>query len=117
MAGILVEYSNRDPAQDLSAALESKRLLTDLGENRGFLLLSSLVQEQVDQTQQEILFTPCTSVDSALGQEYKKGGLEGRLAWEAVRKGYIASLEISIQHLRSKIDDDAEREPDITSAP
>ena len=112
-----MDFSERDPRQDLSAAIETKRLLTDLGENRGFLLLSSLVQEQVDSKQQEILFTPCTSVDSALAQEYKKGSLEGRLAWEEVRRGYIESLDISINHLRSKIDDDDSGTTDDTSAP
>lgn len=89
----------------------------DLAENKGFLLLHALMQEQVDQMQNEILYTPCTSVDSALAQEYKKGQLEGRLSWEGVRIGYIESLSITINHLRSQLDDDTDGSPDANSAP
>lgn len=110
--------TSRDPSQELSAALEQKRLLVDLASAPGFLYLSSLLQEQVDAIQQDILFTPCAGVDSAMAQEYKKGSLEGRLAWEQVRTAYINSLDITINHLRSKIDAESERATDgNTSAP
>lgn len=105
-------------ARELSVAMEQRRLLEDLATNQGFLLLSSLMQQQADALQQEILFTPCAGLDSAIAAEYKKGELAGRLAWEHLRKTYISSLEITINHLRSKIDDEPDdRSPDANSAP
>lgn len=109
--------STRRFEQELSLALEQQRLLVALAEDKGFLALSSLVQEQADNLQQDILFTPCTGVDSAMAQEYKKGSLEGRLAWENVRTAMISSLEININRLRSLVNDNPDGTPDGNNAP
>lgn len=84
---------------------EKLRLLEELKTHRGFLYLNELVQQQVDALQQSILFTRCTSVDSALGQEYSKGSVEGRLAWAALLEAEITNLEIDLKRQQVKEDD------------
>lgn len=74
------------------------RKLDKLLDDPGFLLLNDLVQAQVDDLQKQILFSRCTSFDSALEQEYKKGQLEGRLAWEATLQAYRSSLQIDLDN-------------------
>lgn len=64
----------------LEAELERKHALEKLLESPGWGILVGMLQAQADQMQTEILFTPCTSVDSALAQEYKKGHLRGVLS-------------------------------------
>lgn len=97
-------------AQSLTKVIETKRALEELATDKGWLLLGELVQEQADQLQQEVLFTPCTGIDSALGQEYKKGMLEGRLSWENLRQTAIENCNIDIDHLRSE-EDERDSEP------
>lgn len=105
-------------SEQLTKEVEKRRLLEDLAENKGYLLLGAYVQEQVDALQQEILFTPCTSVDSAIAQEYNKGKLEGRLAAEALRLSMIESLSINIENLRRYEEDEHDDgSPDANSAP
>jgi|SRR5687768_31575 len=78
--------------------IEQKKALEELAENRAFLHLNSLVQGQVDTLQQEILFSPCSNVDSLVAQEYKKGQLEGRLSWAKLLETAIQNLTFDIQN-------------------
>ena len=91
---------------DLNNAIELKRKLEALCEDRGFLFLNTQMQEQVDDLQQSILFSPCNSLDSAIAHEYKKGQLEGRLAWKNLLDGLLTNLTIEIDNLRSDDEDD-----------
>ena len=84
----------------LQEALESKRVLEQLLENKGWGRAVALVQQQADQLQQEILFTPCLGLDSAMVQEYKKGQLEGRLCLSALIQTEIDVCESTIFNLR-----------------
>lgn len=86
---------------------EKKRLLEELMKDRGFILLNELMQEQVDALQRDILFNRCTSVDSALSQEYSKGQVEGRLAWVALLDAQLASLEMDLNNLKEDEENDA----------
>lgn len=95
----------RDPAQDLSAAIETRRLLEVLRTDRAFLLLNDMIQKQVDELQRSILFIPCTGVDSAWEQEYKKGQLAGKLSWGDVLETAIDNLELDIRNLQGQIED------------
>ena len=89
----------------LQKALESKRVLEQLLENKGWLRAVSLVQEQADRLQDEILFTPCSGLDSAMVQEYKKGQLEGRLCLSALIQTEIDVCESTIFNLRRQQDE------------
>jgi hypothetical protein len=83
---------------DSHSLIEQKKALEELASDRAFLHLNSLVQAQVDALQQEILFSPCSNVDSLVSQEYKKGQLEGRLSWARVLETAIANLTLDIQY-------------------
>lgn len=84
----------------LENQLEKKRALTQLLENRGWIALQGIIQEQVDSLQNEILFTPCLNLDSTLAQEYKKGQLEGRLALAQLVMTELDVCESQIRHLK-----------------
>lgn len=83
---------------------ELKSQLERLKEDRAFLLLNAVVQEQVDALQNEILYTPCGSLDAAMKQEYAKGKLEGRLAWVALLETTIENCKIDIERLKETED-------------
>ena len=97
----------RNLADDLQKALESKRVLEQLLDNKGWVRAVSLVQEQADRLQDEILFTPCAGIDSAMAQEYKKGQLEGRLCLSALIQTEIDVCESTIFNLRRQQDERA----------
>ena len=92
--------SERNLVDELQKALESKRVLEQLLDNKGWIRAVSLVQEQADGLQDEILFTPCAGIDSAMAQEYKKGQLEGRLCLSALIQTEIDVCESTIFNLR-----------------
>lgn len=92
-------------AGELQKALESKRVLEQLLDNKGWNRAVSLVQEQADRLQDEILFTPCAGIDSAMAQEYKKGQLEGRLCLSALIQTEIDVCESTIFNLRRQQDE------------
>ena len=94
-----------DIEQELQGALESKRVLEQLLENKGWVRAVALTQEQADRLQNEILFTPCVGLDSAMAQEYKKGQLEGRLCLSALIQTEIDVCAMTITHLRRQQDD------------
>jgi len=91
--------------QELQKALETKRELELLLDNKGWRRAVSLVQVQVDGLQRDILNTPCTSLDSTLSQEYKKGQLEGRLCLSALVETELESCEVTINNLRRQINE------------
>ena len=91
--------------QELQAALESKRVLEQLLENKGWIRAVAITQEQADRLQSEILFTPCGGLDSAMAQEYKKGQLEGRLCLSALVQTEIEVCTMTITNLRRQQDD------------
>lgn len=88
---------------------ELKRQLQSLEEHPGYLALSQSIQDQVDRMQKSILFERCRSIDDALGKEYEKGQLEGRLSIEGTRKAMIDGLSIDINR---SIEDGHSRESD-----
>lgn len=107
-----------DAKELLSKALEKRRLLTTLAEDKGFLFLNSILQEQVDQLQNEILFSPLSGVDSAWKQEYKKGELKGKLSWHEALQTAIESLDVTINHFQDNLDaSDDERATDGNRSP
>lgn len=91
--------------QELQLALEGKRLLEQLLENKGWQKAVQLVQQQADQLQQEILFSPCLGLDSAMAQEYKKGQLEGRICLSNLIETELAVCESTIFNIRRKQDE------------
>lgn len=97
-----------DTQSDLNSEIERRNLLQALNTDKGFLLLNSIVQEQVDELQRSILFDPCEGVDSAWLQEYKKGQLVGKLSWAQALDAAIESLNIRIDHLKEQVTDDTE---------
>jgi hypothetical protein len=102
----------------LNSEIDKRNILQALNVNKGFLLLNSIVQEQVDELQRSILFDPCEGVDSAWLQEYKKGQLVGKLSWAQALDAAIASLEISIEHLKEHVNDEpASGSTDANHAP
>lgn len=103
------------PEYAYSKAVEARRLLEDLRTDPGYLALNKVVQEVVDNLQHEILFSPCSSIDSAMAQEYKKGQLEGRLSWGKALDTAIENLDFDINNLKGKIEDEHERDEDTGS--
>lgn len=97
---------DRSVQDELSKMIEERRLLESLKENRGYLILTAVIQDQVDQLQRSILFDPCSGVDSAWLQEYKKGQLEGKLSWGGALDTTIDSFNVSINHLKDVLDND-----------
>lgn len=78
---------------DETRAEEVLRFYHELLRTPGWIMLQALLQQQVDAMQQEILFTPCKSIDDAFQQEFKKGQLEGRLAVAELVNTAIANAE------------------------
>lgn len=93
---------------------EKIRLLEKLEEDPAYLYLNSLMQEQADQLQTDC-FTPCPTLDSTLLMEYKKGQLEGRTAWEAVRKTTIETLQAEARYYKEQQKDARTSESTKTS--
>ena len=91
--------------QELAKALETKRELEQLLDSPVWRKVMALMQTQVDGLQQEVLFTPCLGIDSAMGQEYKKGQIEGRLSISTLVQAEIEMCEMDIVNLRRKQDD------------
>lgn len=89
-----------DQRMTLENQLEKRRALTQLLENRGWIALQGILQEQVDNLQNEILFTPCLNLDSTIAQEYKKGQLEGRLSLAQLVVTELDVCESQIRHLK-----------------
>lgn len=104
----------------LENQLEKKRALTQLLENRGWVTLQQIVQQQVDVLQNDILFTPCANLDSAIAQEYKKGQLEGRLSLAHLVMTELDVCESQIRYLKEKqsanSDDDSSRRGDLSDS-
>ena len=96
---------------DTYSSIEKKKALEELMENKAFLYLNSIMQSQVDALQQDVLFSPCSNIDSLVSQEYKKGQLEGRLSW-------VKTLETTVESLAYDIHIQSEREEstDVTDA-
>lgn len=90
----------KDAQITLENQLEKQRALTQLLENRGWLTLQKILQQQVDALQNEILFTPCSNLDSTIAQEYKKGQLEGRLALAELVMTELDVCASQIRHLK-----------------
>jgi hypothetical protein len=93
---------------------EKIRLLEKLAEDPAYLYLNSLMQEQADQLQSDC-FTPCPTLDSTLLLEYKKGQLEGRTAWEAVRKTTIEALQSEARYYKEQQENASTSEDNSTS--
>lgn len=87
-------------AQGIGGKREELRLLENLGKDKAWLLLSSIMQEQANSLQDTILFTPLLSLDSSFAQEYNKGKLDGFLTWEQTRETAMEVLEQEISRLK-----------------
>ena len=93
-------------AAGIAAKHEEIRALELLGESKGWLLLSGVMQEQMNSIQDTILFTPLPTLDRCLEQEYKKGTLDGKLSWEQLRVTTIEVLQSEINTLK-ELEEDA----------
>jgi hypothetical protein len=98
---------------EISSNLSLKRELEQFLESPGWARVQGIVQQQVDALQREVLFTPCSSVDSAFSQEYKKGQIEGRLSISTVVEAEIEMCEMNLLNLRRL--ENAERTDDGNS--
>lgn len=104
-------------AVGIAGKREELRLLENLAKDKGYLFLNGLMQQKADVLQPQILFTPLMSLDSCLPQEYKKGLLEGYLAWEPMRTTTMEVLEQEINSLKELEDaSSSEEDSEVTGS-
>ena len=81
---------------------DQKKELQRLLESRGWGMIVSTIQSQVDTLQSEILFGPVIGPDDLYRLERKKGMLEGRLSLQATLQDLIENLGIDLERAISK---------------
>lgn len=89
---------------DLASLNVEKREWEELLDSPKWQQLTSVLQQQTDALQQEVVFTPCRGFDECLEQEFKKGKMAGMLNISVTIQGILASLEIDIQHAKENKD-------------
>lgn len=69
--------SKYDDAESLRGEL---RRLEELEQNPAFIFVIERLQADINAMQNALVLKPLSSMDEVLGQEYKKGQVEGRLS-------------------------------------
>lgn len=77
--------------------IEKKRAIERLLEEPAWRMIVSVVQEQTDAIQNEVLFAPVASVEDVYRLERKKGALEGRLSLTATVGALLENCEYEIR--------------------
>lgn len=71
----------------------------------GFRAACKVLQERADVLAQEVIGTPCKTMDEVLGQEYKKGLLQGLLQFEIMLSTRLQLLREEKQRLSAQLDE------------
>lgn len=92
--------NDEERARDLVTLSDEKREWQRLLDSPQWGKLMAVVQEQVDNLQQVIVFTPLGSADGVYRQEFQKGQLEGRLSVGNTVQSIIENLDIEIERVK-----------------
>lgn len=99
----MAEYA--DPQSKLSSVLEERRAWEALTSSPPWLKLIQVLQEQADELQRGIIYTPLSRQDDVYLQEFRKGQLEGRLSITVTAETILSELDFDINQLKEQLDD------------
>lgn len=89
---------------DLVSLVEERRGWERLTSTPEWGKLVSVLQEQADELQAGIIYSPLRSSDEVYLQEFRKGQLEGRLSVSNTVATLIAELDAEINRLKEQDD-------------
>lgn len=98
-----------DPQSRLVNVLEEKKAWEALTSSPAWGKLIRVLQEQADELQRTIIYTPLTRQDDIFVQEFRKGQLEGRLSIAVTAETILSELELEINQLKEQLDDSGTR--------
>lgn len=98
-----------DVQTKLINALEEKKTWEALTSSPAWGKLIRVLQEQADELQRTIIYTPLTRQDDIFVQEFRKGQLEGRLSITVTAETILSELEFEINQLKEQLDDSGTR--------
>jgi len=98
-----------DPQSRLVNVLEEKKAWEALTSSPAWGKLIRVLQEQADELQRTIIYTPLTRQDDIFVQEFRKGQLEGRLSITVTAETLLSELEFEINQLKEQLDDSGTR--------
>ncbi len=98
-----------DPQSRLVNVLEEKKAWETLTSSPAWGKLIRVLQEQADELQRTIIYTPLTRQDDIFVQEFRKGQLEGRLSITVTAETLLSELEFEINQLKEQLDDSGTR--------
>lgn len=98
-----------DPQSRLVNVLEEKKAWEALTSSPAWGKLIRVLQEQADELQRTIIYTPLTRQDDIFVQEFRKGQLEGRLSITVTAETILSELEFEINQLKEQLDDSGTR--------
>lgn len=94
-----------DPQSKLATLLEEKKAWESLTSSAPWRKLITVLQEQADQLQFNIINVPLTRQDDVFLQEFKKGQLEGRLSITTTAETIMSELEFELDRIKEQLDD------------
>lgn len=98
-----------DPQSRLVNVLEEKKAWEALTSSPAWGKLIRVLQDQADELQRTIIYTPLTRQDDIFVQEFRKGQLEGRLSITVTAETILSELEFEINQLKEQLDDSGTR--------
>ena len=96
------EYA--DPQSKLSSLIEEKKAWESLTSSPVWSKLIRVLQEQTDELQRSIIYTPLARQDDIYVQEFRKGQLEGRLSITVTAETILSELDFEIDNLKEQLD-------------
>lgn len=94
-----------DPQSKLTTLLEKKKAWESLTSSTPWMKLVRVLQEQADELQRSIIYTPLTRQDDIFLQEFRKGQLEGRLSITTTAETILSELEYDLDRIKEQLDD------------
>lgn len=91
---------------NLTKLIDMRKAWESLTSSPAWLKLIQVLQEQTDELQRTIIYTPLSRQDDIYIQEFRKGQLEGRLSVTVTAETILSELERDIDHLKEQLNDD-----------
>lgn len=108
----------RDPQGKLVQLLEARKAWEALTSSPAWTNLIRVLQEQADELQRSIIYTPLAHQDDIYAQEFRKGQLEGRLSITVTVETILSELEFDINRVKELLDDGGTKQsPGFRNAP
>jgi len=92
-----------DPQGYLVALIEKKKAWESLTSSPAWMNLVQVLQEQADELQRSVIYTPLTRLDDVPLQEFRKGQLEGRLSITVTAETILSELDFDIDRVKEQL--------------